>query len=324
MDRLSMSLDEIIKKNNQNHFETKTKKNVGPLKSSTHSRKFRRDAPYKDFAEVNNVKKRDFAVAETSQQEVKHNLKKPREVEVVAPVKEEIVAVAAAVKKNTSILNRLGNSLSSTVHFSNLNNTVEASDLEELCGTVGEVNNVTLHTKASDKLSKRTADITFFNKNDADNCVQKFNGLTLDGVIMIVQLADNSKDNSSTSHTSNNYSNTINTSQVAKPTQQQQQQIVKPSISNVKQGLFGTALNGTFSAPEQQVKINFKKDRKEPTFSVNLSNDPDRDNNAVEETQNKATFRNFKSYAKRGKNFKKSEKQPIDLDADLDNYLASR
>jgi len=74
-----------------------------------------------------------------------------------------------------SVLSRLGPKLDEcSISISNLNFSVSAGDVRELCATVGEVSRVFIH-KDSGK-----ADVTFKYKDDARRAIQRYDRVTLD------------------------------------------------------------------------------------------------------------------------------------------------
>jgi RNA recognition motif-containing protein len=81
------------------------------------------------------------------------------------------------------------------VIITNLNHEITIGDISELCSTIGEVKSVDMDISSS-KHAKKSCKVLFARRSDAMTCVTKFNGLTLDGTKMSIQLAgDGSKSN---------------------------------------------------------------------------------------------------------------------------------
>ena len=82
-----------------------------------------------------------------------------------------------------SILSRLGDNKGVEVCFSNLNPDIPASDIQELCETIGTV----LRTN---KARNGKIFAGFEKAGDARKCVEKFNNRTFDGTPMVVELVE--------------------------------------------------------------------------------------------------------------------------------------
>mmetsp|Transcript_28354 Transcript_28354/g.64183 ORF Transcript_28354/g.64183 Transcript_28354/m.64183 type:complete len:503 (+) Transcript_28354:138-1646(+) len=84
-----------------------------------------------------------------------------------------------------SVFARLGSGpVSGTrVTLKDLKSSVGSNDVTELCATIGEVKDVEIFSAGG---QSKTAIVVFAKRTDAISCVEKFNGLTLDGVPMNV------------------------------------------------------------------------------------------------------------------------------------------
>eukprot|EP00597_Dinobryon_sp_UTEXLB2267_P018772 CAMPEP_0201097682 /NCGR_PEP_ID=MMETSP0812-20130820/6732_1 /ASSEMBLY_ACC=CAM_ASM_000668 /TAXON_ID=98059 /ORGANISM="Dinobryon sp., Strain UTEXLB2267" /LENGTH=362 /DNA_ID=CAMNT_0047352719 /DNA_START=8 /DNA_END=1096 /DNA_ORIENTATION=- len=98
-------------------------------------------------------------------------------------------SVTAAPPKSSSVFARLGTPQPSgtKVIFSSLVSSVEPNDMEELCKTVGEIKDIVIKANWA---GNKSAEVLFARRSDAISCVAKFNGLTLDGIPMVVELAE--------------------------------------------------------------------------------------------------------------------------------------
>lgn len=178
--------------------------------------------------------------------------------------------------------------------FSNLLNSVEVNDLRELCSTVGTVEDITFSFNNN---SRRVATVSFSTKKEAITCVSKFNGLTLDGLIMTVALADTTP----------------------KTVFDRIQQPNSEPSSNVREGMFGTALANVDRGNRGKSNWQSKNTRQkpQPVFSVTLDGGPP----AFQQTGGKP----FHVRGKGGfRSNNKGNSDDMDLDADLDAYMSGR
>ena len=99
-------------------------------------------------------------------------------------------AAPPQIQQSGGIFSRLGGGSEgeTMVTFANLVGSVESNDLQELCGTIGEVKEISL--KMFPSTGKKSAEVLFACRPDALECVEKFNGVTLDGVMMTVTIAE--------------------------------------------------------------------------------------------------------------------------------------
>jgi len=210
-----------------------------------------------------------------------------------------MVITPSTVGVGSTIFNRIGavgNSNASngfSVTFSDLVSSVESSDLSELCSTVGQVREINLKVKPNGKgkLSK-TADVVFASKRDALKCIENYNGVTLDGVRMKVDLTS-SADNK------NNGGSIFNR--------------VGASNDNAKGRLFGTAL---------RKQDNRRSDG--PTFKVTLGQGQGSRKIRTQENQSKGNNtrkgRMNGGNKVKGGNKKRNNVSEADLDAEMDAY----
>lgn len=149
MDRLSMSLDDLMASRAK---EAKNKKpvNSGGVRNQKKQSNVR-SAPYED--------------------------RPRRNPEPVVRVQERHAAQSNAPPKqqHLSVFARLGKPpVSGTrVTFANLKDSVEESDLQDLCAAIGEVKDVEL---TAGRNGRNSAVVLFSRRSDALTCVEKLNG----------------------------------------------------------------------------------------------------------------------------------------------------
>lgn len=150
MDRLAMSLDDVIAQKQKSAHSASNKRDNGkksgsargPPKKQTQARQAaREDRPRREIPVQN--------VARTAQ--------------------------VASNRQNLSVFARIGKPpISGTrVTFANLKSSVAEKDIEDLCGAVGEVKEVEL---TSGRSGRNTATVLFARRSDALTCVTKLNG----------------------------------------------------------------------------------------------------------------------------------------------------
>ena len=150
-----------------------------------------------------------------------------------------IPTVSAQPFIQSAILNRLGNNAVSgtSVMISNLNTDILPSDISELCVTIGSVKSVNFQFDAQGN-SAGKAEVTFAKRSDAVSCVQKFNGVPLDGRPMEVKLSGDIPTIIPSVVTSNMMGQSMKMNMPSTNFMVQQ----STSGPNVRAGLFGTAL----------------------------------------------------------------------------------
>jgi hypothetical protein len=266
-DRLSMSLDAIIqekKTSNPKPNDRNKKYAGGKARGASGSREQRKHVPYLDRTVDEAPAERH--VAKSSQ---------PNS------------------NKGGGIFSRIG-TVGGTVAFSNLKFSVTENDMKELCSAVGSVTEI--------KMGKGAAQVTFSKKAEANNCVERYNGLALDGRAMGVTLKSD------------------------EPTSVFSRLLQAGASQNVKEGIFGTSLE------KQSFKVNlgggvtprlvqptgdaFANSRKvalvQPTNNGNSRAERGNGGNRAQQKGNKG-----KSQGNR----RDGPKKPVDLDADLDDYM---
>jgi len=116
------------------------------------------------------------------------------------------------------------------VTFANLKNSVDEDDLNELCSSLGEVKDIEM--SSTRRGSKTAAIVLFARRSEAQACVSKFNGLSLDGLEMQVTMTDEVV----------GASNGANGAGGASKSVFERLQGL-PATENVRHGLFGTSMN---------------------------------------------------------------------------------
>lgn len=193
-----------------------------------------------------------------------------------------------------SVFNRIGGGTAAgcTVLLKNLSYTVSSNDVTELCKAIGKVTEL--------KTSKGFAEVTYANKGLANQCVSKYNGLSLDGRTMAVEIKQEVP------------ASVFNRIQGAAQLNMGGG-IVKPtgaSFAGVGKGRNVAVLGNTI--------VSIKKDQ-----NSNNNNNRERNNKPQQQQQQQRNNNNSnKPNAKRDNQKKKEQpKKPIDLDADLDAYM---
>lgn len=170
-----MSLDQLIEKNQENK-----KSNFGNRKNikGGNNRNNRSNDKPKSFGAAPKKQHNN----DSDDRNAEPYVRRPVEVRqplIYRPLKivssserERIQQPNAASSGSNSVFARLGKQPASGtyVHFSNLKKSVEGRDLEELCGSVGEVKEV-------EKSGTGVAKVLFARRTDAVTCVSKFNGM---------------------------------------------------------------------------------------------------------------------------------------------------
>jgi hypothetical protein len=182
MNRLSMSLDQIIEQTETfkkvKHHEAKK----GAVKSARHKEnhsvgKFENKKPHfekshaqKDLPERPMkiiTRERPKVITPDTVQQTIFSVSNPSSV---APAKSVVVNTAKA--NTASVFNRLGSS-GTYVLFSNLKRSVEEGDIAELCRAIGEIKDVKLTMNFP---GNNFARVLFSYDRDAVACVAKYHG----------------------------------------------------------------------------------------------------------------------------------------------------
>jgi len=144
------------------------------------------------------------------------------------------VTNTSKAEQRPSVFARLGdNPVSGTpVEFDNLDSTVTKEDIKDLCESLGEVHSVSLKVSESNP-KKFTGEAHFARRSVAITCVEKFNGVKLDGAPMVVKLKG--------AHGQENPFN---------PSLKE-----KVNVNNVRRGIFGSAI-GTLDDSSQAPATN--------------------------------------------------------------------
>eukprot|EP01038_Epipyxis_sp_PR26KG_P006791 gene6791-9304_t len=269
MDRLTKSLDELIKeKYDANKANKKAK--FGGIKNTKKTSKPQRAAPYT----VPNVQKSIQPVASGRNVQQFVNIKQPQHQQQQHHVKQP-------TQTSDSVFSRLAPPTNVVVYFSNLKNTVEKADIDELCSEFSTAKTVELKF---DRFEKGTAKVVFANKVEATNCVSKYNGLCLDGELMVVKQIEeiSNKPSFGANEVRNNSSQSSNVS--------------------AKAGLFGTALTEDF----------------QPSFSITMKSIQ-----PISKNHNNGSG-NQKSNKVKQPRKSNNKSNDVDLDDDLANYFQER
>eukprot|EP01006_Ploeotia_vitrea_P057555 TRINITY_DN68190_c0_g1_i1.p1 TRINITY_DN68190_c0_g1~~TRINITY_DN68190_c0_g1_i1.p1 ORF type:complete len:275 (-),score=13.84 TRINITY_DN68190_c0_g1_i1:38-862(-) len=159
MDRMGMSLDDIMSNNKKSNAKFDKKKNFKggnkkqPVKAARPVTKQKIVQPY---------------------EKINKNINK-----------------TIKTSREGSIFDRLGNNGTSgtTVILSNLNSDITANDIVELCGRNGEVKRVELKYNNKTGKSIGVAEILFARQSEATNCVKELDGVPLDGKPMNARIS---------------------------------------------------------------------------------------------------------------------------------------
>jgi len=194
MDRLSMSLDDIMaakskdfkEKKFLNKVPTVTSSKVGNIKTNLNKANTnQRSTPYLETNPTRNV-----VIPIIKKVPISKNINfmddRPT-VKIIQPTQQQqqqqIVVTKTAVLKqpieqkvSTSVFARLGKQpVSGTrVTFDNLNRSVTESDLRELSVAIGEVKDIE-YSQVAGK-GKKVAVVLFARRSDALSCIEKYNG----------------------------------------------------------------------------------------------------------------------------------------------------
>ena len=204
------------------------------------------------------------------------------------------------------VFNRLGGGNGCTVCFKNLSFSVNEKDVSELCGAIGKV--------AEMKMGKGKAEVVFSSRNSANQCCSKYNGLSLDGRTMTVEVKQE-----------------VPSSVFSR---------IQGTPNNVREGLFGTAMQ------QQQggaAKINLGGGMVKPTGasfvggggggrsvqSGGILRQPQGGNNGRNNSQQQNKQQQNKKgrsdgkgkQGGKGRSDKAGPAKPQDLDAELDAYM---
>jgi len=341
MDRLNKSLDQIMEeKQKENKKERKPQRSE--RKGSNH-RKEKLSAGNKANRNIQFQKRRSLgssAADDDDDDEPIDQLSQPiiiRTVERPKVVKSAVSAPSNNAQSST-VFNRLGQN-GITVLFQNLVRSITEADVQELCRAVGDVKSVKLQSHAN---GTNLARAVFATQADADRCVTTYDARTLDGVPMRVTL-----ENTQSQGIFGRLQSTVSA-----PQQQQQQQVarsvaaVKPSGENVRAGFFGTALADdnprkqktvmTFNKQQQAMDEDDDEEDEEVqgsgrkiTFNTNNNNSnrskgpplPRGNKKLIRRNQQDGGGRSFKGRKVRGSG---EGGGPVNLDDDLDQYMAQR
>jgi len=346
VDRLSMSLEEII---DQTEAFNKVRKNeIGnkPVKSSSSFNqrkvgKFDNKRPYSQNSYVTReVAERPMKIVTRERpklitpETVNHTLLSSTHVSTITAASAPAVSLVgpassisttAAKANHASVFNRLG-STGTYVLFNNLKRSVEEADIIELCRAVGEIKDIKFTINFP---GNNYARVLFAYERDATACVAKYNGLTLDGEEMRVMI-DNVQSQIVPTTSSTVFSRIES---AAKFPSNSATFVATPAAgndSNIRAGLFGTALqtaqeegsdnnaNQFGKRNNQKVIFQTKSIGKDRTVQyVNATNRRNGDKNAVKSSHNRRPV-NKKSTNN------SNDMTTEDLDNDLDDYLAQR
>jgi RNA recognition motif-containing protein len=188
-------------------------------------------------------------------------------------------------EQRPSVFARLGdNPVSGTpVEFDNLDSTVTKEDIKDLCESLGEIRNVSLKVSESNP-KKFTGEVHFARRSVAIACVEKFNGVKLDGAPMVVKLKG--------AHGQENPFN---------PSLKE-----KTNVSNVRRGIFGSAINTLDDSSQAPATNNIR-------FTVKLG-----DESSPRVTLKRNPAKKSVSKSGGGGRAKLTEAQ---LDSELDKYI---
>ena len=182
MNKLSMSLDEVIAQKEKAQRSSKPARgggrgsraqpSVGPAKGNQNRKRNLRPEPYgRNEHDDRGKPSRNLGRGISSETIVQpfHVAQNPvRHQPAVAPKAHHELQQTS----RSSVFSRLGKG-GTRVLFKNLRDSVEANDVRELCGTVGDVGDVSLQKEGN---GRRSATVVFPKHNDAVTCATKFNG----------------------------------------------------------------------------------------------------------------------------------------------------
>lgn len=206
-----------------------------------------------------------------------------------------------------------------SVTISNLNAEISIADLSELCSTIGEVKSVDLDI-VSRPGAKKSGRVLFARRSDAITCVTKFNGLTLDGTKMVLELTgDGGKPNP------------------FNPVDPEEEARQEAALRNKKTGLFGSALDGDdehagVTVPLRQPFSQHNKDRR-PTNDRRVSHDGHDDRSSPQQHKHQQNGGgrgggrgSGKAPGRGGGRVREQKPEPTSdqLDADMDAYFAAK
>eukprot|EP01036_Dinobryon_divergens_P033810 gene33810-43688_t len=205
-DPLSMSLDQIIEKNNSSRTKEGRKGRGGGGGRGNKVVRSVRMNEKKQFSDRPKTARTSFLSRDTDDdfgansrpgsapkliyRSIKAGSSAQKQIIQPTSTVATVATSSVATKSvSSSVFSRLGKqpSSGSKVVFSSLVSSVEPADMEELCKTVGEIKDIVIKASWS---GQKSAEVIFARRSDAVNCVAKFNGLTLDGVNMVVELAE--------------------------------------------------------------------------------------------------------------------------------------
>jgi hypothetical protein len=315
-ERLSMSLDDIISQNrtqrkplkkinnnNNKNNKNKEKKNVQVVKSSQHKQmKFQQKKSLQKIIHLEEDIQEDAGNARPLKMVT---ISRPKVITAEANEAPKANNIILSNKKNNSknsVFQRLGSS-GTVVTVSNLQASVVEGDVLELCSALGELQGGLKFSRDSQGLG--VASVTFADESTARACVAKYNGVPLDGLPMQVKLEVKTVFSrlqpptavATTSTSSNNGNNRPVGSLVITTTNNNSH-----NSNNVKEGLFGTALPqpvGGRTVELQGTKVIHRKNNN----NTRRGNNNNRNNNNRKQRQNN---------------------NDMDLDEDLDSYMAQR
>eukprot|EP00428_Durinskia_dybowskii_P060810 CAMPEP_0170364474 /NCGR_PEP_ID=MMETSP0117_2-20130122/5391_1 /TAXON_ID=400756 /ORGANISM="Durinskia baltica, Strain CSIRO CS-38" /LENGTH=296 /DNA_ID=CAMNT_0010618973 /DNA_START=60 /DNA_END=950 /DNA_ORIENTATION=+ len=231
-----------------------------------------------------------------------------------------------AQSKGLSVFARIGKPpVSGTpVTFENLKSSVREHDIRELCSAIGEIKEVHFNVGS---FGKNTATVLFSRRSEAITCVNNLNGMSLDNAPMEVSIAGEPKPQSVFDRLQGVSAN-----------------------KNVRNGLFGTAMDDDDSTPvsgrhtfavslsdsrPQQGKLvqPFSVPAQRPRSGSNANRFMGHDDRMEPTAPRSARGgggsrgRDRRDGGRKPQQHQKQQRapaEPKDLDADLDNYFASK
>jgi len=193
MDRLNKSLDQIMDEDQKaNKKPKKTQRSEQKGKGHKNERLSSGNKPNRDVQFQN----RRFTVAVDNSEDkfvaptqpvIVRTIERPKYVKSAATAPSTAAAAPQSQfvpQQQSTIFSRLGQN-GVTVNFHNLIRTISEADVQELCRAIGDVRSVKLQGHSS---GFNTARAVFATQADADRCVATYDARTLDGVAMRVSL----------------------------------------------------------------------------------------------------------------------------------------
>jgi RNA recognition motif-containing protein len=288
-----MSLDDIIKsRNDEKNKKSDRKRPQINLKQRNVNKTARLAVPYS---------------AEVKPQTIVRTIRPVQKVQAPLSVPNTQVPGPMSTNKKEGVFSRLGkfnNPSGTSVTFSNLVTSILDSDMEELCSSIGEVKDVEVIRKQGKTFSK----VIFARRSDALKCVADFNGQTLDGLPMVVELTNEPSEMSAP----RTVLSRLGSAPASIP-------------ANVREGLFGTDINSSSLNSSTTFSVRFDDASGRPPIGRVVEASRPFSSRGRGSGPGLGSSRMAGGGRGKGRRAPRSEdKGGNDLDADLDNYFAKK